>query len=217
MHSNCCFFHFAVYRWNRLLGTETDLYLRFTGVLFPLRILMQSSTWVSCFFISWTKVSSFLPQCFVAAELHGVLLALFPGVAINNAKNSKPQRRPKETQVILRIWSKPNLTVVNCVTDWWNSGCDSSLVQQGDCVNEFGARHFSCFPSVGQSFVQYWQIHKMMTAYQGIVLKRGLSLQFFFCWQNTRNTMFDKTLYQGVLFAWLSQFFLSKTLFFLLF
>ena len=57
----------------------------------------------------------------MAVELTGVLLALFPAdlatdsLATNNTKNSKLQRKSEETQAIVRIFSKPNLTVVNCV------------------------------------------------------------------------------------------------------
>ena len=52
-------------------------------------------------------------------ELTGVLLALFPGLAnawlaTNNTKNSKVERKPEETQAIVRIWWKSNLTVINC-------------------------------------------------------------------------------------------------------
>ena len=55
----------------------------------------------------------------MAVELTG-LLTLFAGLAKawlanNNTKGSKLKRKPEETQAIVRIWSKLNLTVVNCV------------------------------------------------------------------------------------------------------
>ena len=137
-------------------------------------MLMSSCIWMSCFFMSWRRgLISLFGDALKYTLLHcltGVTLALFPAglakvrLATNNDKNSKLQRKPEETQIIVGIWSKSNLTVVNYITDWWKSGCDSSFVQQGVCVIDFGARHFSCFLNVEQSSLLYWLFHQMMTS-----------------------------------------------------
>ena len=84
-------------------------------------------------------------------ELTGVLLALFPGLAkawlaTNNTKNSKVQRKPEETQVIMRIWWKSNWTVVSCQGLVMKTDRrDLSLLQQNVCVIEFSGRRFFTF------------------------------------------------------------------------
>jgi len=94
----------------------------------------------------------------------------------------------------VRIRWKSNLTVVNCVTDWWKDGCDSSLVQQYKCVIELCARHFSCSLRARQSFAvrltdphKLWQRHFRETCSRwNNFLNYVLLLYIFIVWRTNK-------------------------------